>query len=70
MRLQKLSAFISHYFERPRPSPRTAQKWPGARKIGGEWYIDIDIWLASIEVEALTETLIKDPEVAALVGTE
>lgn len=69
MRLMKLTEFrATHLVGDQRPSLRTLQRWPGARKCGGEWYIDLDHWqLATVAGEALAE-LERDPEVAALVG--
>lgn len=70
MRLKKLQAFITEYFDEPRPRPRTVQQWPGARKIGGYWYIDLDVWLVATQLGIMAHELEHDPEVAALVREE
>ena len=51
-----------------RPSPRTVQQWPGAMKIRGEWYIDLDEWRSALVSDAVMEELLKDPDVATCVG--
>ena len=68
MRLKKLAVFIREYTVEPRPSQRTVQKWPGAKKVGGQWYIDLDKWDTAMEADSLIDSLIKDPDVARCVG--
>lgn len=69
MRLQKLSCFMESCLVGPnKPTVRTVRKWPGAIKIAGEWYIDLDVWESHTISGGLVEALMQDPEVAALVG--
>lgn len=68
MRLQKLPEFIASHFAEPRPTPRTVKGWKGAIKIGGEWYMDLDVWPVTCGARSLAETLLADPRVAELVG--
>lgn len=68
MRLLVLTAFIEQHLAEPRPARETVKRWPGAQKIGGRWYIDLDAWAFNAEAQALYETLVKDPAVAALIG--
>lgn len=44
MRLKKLTDFVRDHTVEPRPTARTVRRWPGAQKVGGEWYIDMDVW--------------------------
>ncbi len=68
MRLKKLQAFVTEYFAEPRPDLRTAQRWPGARKVGKLWYMDLDRWESGSNAETLLDQLLEDPDVARLVG--
>lgn len=52
MRLIAVEPFLDKYFaEDSRPSERTLRRWLRtdklpARKVGGTWYVDEDLWLA------------------------
>lgn len=68
MRWKALTDFHRDHLVEPRPSLRTLQGWPGAKKIGGRWYIDMDIWQPVEPIQALAEQLLQDEDVARLVG--
>ena len=66
MRLKKLTDFVREHTVEPRPTARTVRRWPGAQKVGGEWYIDMDVWQPAQALEQLADQLAKKPEVARL----
>lgn len=69
MQLIQITAFIHTYTAAPHPDPRTVRRWPGARKVGGRWYVDIDEWSASGAAENLYQSIVQaDPEIAAMVA--
>ena len=68
MRLKKLTDFVRDHTVEPRPTLRTVRRWPGARKVGGEWYIDMDEWQPAQAFEQLAEQLAQKPDVARLLG--
>jgi len=68
MQLIKLTEFRATRFAGQPPSLRTLQGWPGARKCGGEWYIDLDQFNVTTLAGQLAAEYERDPEVAALVG--
>lgn len=43
VKFKKLTDFRSENFEGRPPDLRTLQKWPGVRKLGGEYYIDLEL---------------------------
>lgn len=67
MRLKKLTDFRRDHLVEPRPTLRTLRRWPGARKVGGQWFIDMDVWQPAQAFEALAAQLAKKPDVARLV---
>lgn len=62
MRLQTIEQWAGKYFDQAsRPSERTLRRWLQddklpARKIGGTWYVDEDLWLA--DGDALVERVL------------
>ncbi len=66
MRLKPLLAFIRDHCDEPRPDPRTVQRWPGAKKLNGRWYVDMDEWTAHFIPRSEILALEKDPAVAAV----
>jgi len=71
MRLMKLTEFHATYLVgEQRPTLRTLRTWPGAAKIGGEWYMDLDRWQLELVSGGLVAELESDPDVAELVGRE
>jgi hypothetical protein len=68
MRLKKLTDFRRDHLVEPRPSIRTLRTWTGARKMGGQWYIDMDVFEAHASIQQLASELVKKPKVAQLVG--
>lgn len=68
MRLKPLARFKRDHLTEPYPDSATLKRWPGAQKIGGRWYIDMDAWQSKRQSARLAEELIKDPAVARLVS--
>jgi len=66
MRLKPLNQFILDHTCEPRPDPRTVQKWPGARKLNGRWYVDLDEWTVHFTPTDEIEELARDPMVATI----
>lgn len=66
MRLKPLLAFIHDHTCVPHPDPRTVQRWPGARKLNGRWYVDLDEWTAHFTPADEVLELERDPLVAQL----
>ena len=69
MNLLKLRPFIRDYTAAPHPDPRTVKRWPGARRVGGQWYIDLDEWSASGAAENLYQEIVRtDPQIAEMLA--
>lgn len=66
MRLKPLLAFIRDHCDEPQPDPRTVQRWPGAKKINGRWYVDLDEWTVHFTPPTDIRVLEIDPAVANL----
>lgn len=66
MHLKPLLTFIRDHCAEPRPDPRTVQRWPGAKKINGRWYVDLDEWTVHFMPRNEIAELEKDPVVAAV----
>lgn len=77
MRLKTLTDFREEHCVPNRrgklPDMRTLRKWPGVVKIGGEWYIDLDVFEANVRAESRIDDMIArlvqlDPVVAKAVA--
>ena len=68
MRLKKLTDFRRDHLVEPRPQVRTLRPWKGATKLGGTWYMDMDVFDANAGILQLAAQLEQDPDVRRLVG--
>ncbi len=66
MNLKRLPDFVRENFVEPRPTLRTARRWKGTVKMGGAWYIDLDVYQPSAALQALAREYAADPDVARL----